>query len=287
MPRNIEPGIGQGMLFVPEAIKAPELPEGFDLDRRTTFSHLIAVISEHVDLPYGYTTAEDLGRVDPANIEPSLCFGTFEARKAPRKLINVYHGIGFSALQFTQIARSPEDLANIAFSTALTANEKRPEEGRLDRDTAKATATRAAVHALDSNSAKLEAVKTEIAQQYASLEALYSEITAPQWAHWSGRNLDALRKTASDIIHGDIEIAAANLPWDNNMADGIQRALHYNLYGRRGHNNVRISFWRRYVMMARDHSRRQMGTVSESMRRLNRVYAMYAPSLDATPVDEK
>jgi hypothetical protein len=199
----------------------------------------------------------------------------------------VYHGIGFSATQFVRIARSPEDLANITYSNYLTVNEQRPEEERLDRDTAKATATRSALHTLDKNSAKLEKVRDELAQQRASLRALYSEIVAPGRAHWSGRNLDALRKTASDIIHGDIEIAATNLLWDNDMADGIQRALHYNLYGRRGHNNVRISFWRRYVKMADDHTGRQIGAVSVSQRRLRKVQDMYTPSIEAIPLDEE
>lgn len=276
-----EPGIGQASLplFIPEEVQAPDVPEGFDLERRTSFSHLIRVIGDNMALPPDFTRVEDLERVDPASIERGLVFP--ERYAYERRLKNVYLGIGFSATQFLEIARSPSDLAGHVYTKAKKANEKRAPEERHDRDTAHATASRAAGHSLEERVLGLTVAQGQLASQRLDLLRLNKELRAPGRAHWSGRNLDALRRLSSNVIHSTIEIAATNLPWDNQTADDLQDALHYNLYGHAGHNNRRLGFWTRYVLMAGKHTRRQLEAVTQSLQRTTNELVQYQPYLDA------
>lgn len=284
--RTPEPGIGQTPLspiFVPEEVRAPELPEGFDMDRRTSFSHLIKVIGDHMNLPPDFTDREALEKVTPEKIESGLSFNQRYAHE--QRIKNVYAGVGFSATQFLEIARSPSDLAGHTYTKAQKANEKREPEARLDRNEAHATASRAAGHVLEEHVLGLTSTHGQLAQQRLDLLRLNRELKAPGRAHWSGRNLDGLRKTASNVIHSTIEIAATTLEWDNQTADELQDALHYNLYGHAGHNNRRIGFWGRYVLMAGRHTRRQLDAVTMSLERTSKELGTYRPFLDAVKAD--
>lgn len=273
------PDIGKGLLYVPEQMGAPALPADFDLDRQTSFSHLISVISYSMDLPPAYTNEEDLARVDPASIQAGLQFDIHEAIR--RRYKHVIRGVGFSAGQFLQIARSPSDLADHAYTHAEDANVARPPEERLDRDEQHATASRSAGHSLVEHVTKLETARQQLSEQRLALLALRKAIKAKGYAHWPGRYLDGLRKTASDIIHGHIEIAAVNLPWNHQTADDLQGALHYNLYGRAGRNNVRLGYWDRYVLMSGLHTRNQLEVVKVALLRTTRELEKYQPYLDA------
>lgn len=277
MPKP-EPGVGQGTLFVPVGVKAPELPPGFDLDSPVSISRLICAISDHMDLPPDFTNQAHLERVEPKSIESGLYFDPPEARS--KRLKNVYQGVGFLATDFLCVARSPADLASHMYARAKKANEKRSPDERLDRDEAHNTASRAAARTLGEQISRLEVVRGELSERRLCLLAVHKALRAPGRAYWKAVNLDRFRRTASDVIHNAIEVAVTNLPWDNQTADDLQDALHYNLYGHAGHNNRRLGYWRRYVLMVGKHTKAQINALGFSLSRTDDEFAKYAPYLE-------
>ncbi len=280
------PGIGQKSFFIPDAVVAPELPPDIDLEQRTSFSHLICVISDHMDLPPDFTDQVDLGRVDPVSIEAGLYFDKREAYE--KRLKNVYEGIGFTATDFMAVTLSPSTLATRTYGRTMKANEKRPSEERLDRDEAHDTASRSAGHILEQNTAQLEVLIGVLAQRRLALLRLHRALKAPGRAYFGQTVavLDDLRKVASDAIHQSIEVAATNLTWDDKTADDLQDALHYNLYGHAKHNNRRIEFWRRYVLMTGKYTKEQIEAVGHSLEITVEELAKYMPYLEATKSKE-
>jgi len=275
-----EPGIGQGSLFVVDSYPSPGVPPEFDLEKPMAIGHLLKVISDHVNLPEGYTTAEDLRRVEPPKIEAGLCFGTVEARQQDLK--DVYMGIGFTATQYLRIARSPRDLAVHTYARTQRANDKRPDTERLGRDEAEATANRAAAHILQSYGLRIAEGINEFTEQRDYLLAMHKELQNPGWAHFKGTKLGEIIRVTSDIIHSDVEIAAVNLDWSGSMTEALQRAVHYNLYGWKGHSSKRISQWRQYVLMAGRHTKNQLIASQQAQRLTNKEFAKYADYLPVT-----
>jgi len=270
-----EAGIGQGILL-PTSIHIPELPQDFDLKRRVTASKLIATLAEHTDLPTDYTTEQDLERVSPQQIDSGLIVGTTEARRLYKEheIQSVYQGVGFSALHYVKINRSPSDLASSTFSNTLSANLSRPEEERLSIEESQEVANRSAGHALESLVGIQEGLIKDLSVQLTHLRAFRDAIRARGRAHYSGRNLDVIRKTVDTVVSSDLEIAYLNRVWADQGVDlgDLKRALIYNLYGRKGHNNTRLLLWRQYISMAGQHTRKQLvvakGAIGKSRREL-------------------
>ena len=257
------PEVGQGRLYVPEEFRAPLLPEDLDTSKRSSISHLIKVIANELDLP-DYISRYSPSEVEPDNLKKGLCPGTLETRGIFTK--NIYNGLVFSSGQFLCIARSPRDLAQHIYSRTLFSNEVSGEYEQ-NRSFVQDTSRRSAIHALDNHVEKTESLINELSAQLICLRALRRELKSPGYARYKMINLDLLRKTASDIIHGHVELASLSLGWDQQKTVDLQETVHHNLYGLANHNNARIRNWSKYVLMAGMHTRNQQTASRYALRR--------------------
>jgi hypothetical protein len=278
-----EAGIGNGVLL-PHRADLPELPEDFDLSKRVTASKLIAAIAEYADLQTDFTTVQDIARVSPQNIESGLVVGTVEGRKllVEYDVQSVFQGIGFSAVHYTMLNRSPADLAESTLSKSVRANTLKSPADRLDADEAQEVANRAAGHALETFVGTQDKLIMDITNQLTSLRGFRDAIRAGGRAHYSGRNLEAMRKTVDTIILTDLEVAYLNRVWQGqgvNLAD-LRSAVQYNLYGRNGHSNTRLTYWKQYITMAGLHAKRQLAIVKSGLRSTKRELEHFTPYLE-------
>ena len=257
------PEVGHGRLYVPIEFKAPLLPEDLDTSKRSSISHLIKVISSELDLP-DYDPSYNLRDIDPDNLQKGLCLGTMETKgKFTEK---IYNGLAFSSKQFLCIARSPKDLAQHVYTRTLRSNETSGDYEQ-DRVSSRDTSIRSAIHALDDHVEKTESLIMELSDQLICLRALRRELKSPGYARYKMINLDILRRTASNIIHGHIELASLSLGWDQQKTEDLQQAARHSLYGLKNHNNARIKNWTRYVLMAGWHTRNQQTASRYSLKR--------------------
>lgn len=279
MTKVSEPGIGQGDL-IPREVLPPALPPDFDTKRVRTFSHMISVIGEYVDLSKSTTTEQDLKMVEPASIERGLYISRLDR---DRKAKGVYDEVVLPPDQFLVVARSPRDLAIHTFERALAANTKKPEgERESDRDKLRAKASRAAGHVLEVKIVELDKLHLQISEERLALKGLLKAIRGGGRAYYRADNLDEMRKIGTESIHKAIEVAAINTPDLNSMeVDNVQSAVRYNLYGHQHHNNRRMAYWEKYVLMAGTYARRRLD-VLDSSRHLNlHELAPYQKYLDA------
>jgi hypothetical protein len=278
-----EAGIGQGILL-PTVANIPELPEDFDLTRRVTASRLIATIAEYADLPTDYTTVQDLDRVSPQNIDSGLIVGTAEAKKLreENEIQSVYGGVGFDAIHYMMINRSPKDLGGSSFSNSMKANKLKAPEDRLPTEEAIDVANRSAGHALENLVDTQERLIEGLSTQLTLLRGFRGAIKARGRAHYNGRNLDAIRKAVDTVILSDLEIAYINRVWEGQGVDldDLKRAVQFNLYGRKGHNNTRMLLWGQYITMAGLHTRSQLAVVKTGLRKTRRELELFEPSLE-------
>ena len=275
--------IGQGILL-PTNVAPPELPPDFETKKRISASSLIATIAEYEDLPSDFTTEQDLERVSPQNIDTGLVVGSREALELydKYKIQSVYNGVGFSAVHYTMLNRSPRDLAKSSLSSFVKINSLRPLEKKLDVDEAQEVAHRFAGHALESLIVKQGTLITDLQTHITTLRAFRKALFGGGRAWYSGKNLDRIRKASDLIINTDLEIAYLNRTWADQEVpiDDLRRALQYNLYGRKGHSNTRLTIWKQYVTMAGFQANRQIGVAKNALGRTRRELEHYQPYLE-------
>jgi hypothetical protein len=196
---------------------------------------------------------------------------------------STYHGVSIPASQFRMVTRSPKDLANAVYTNTLGINDRRSPEDRVtDRDEMKETAARAAGHALNSQLVHLETLATAYSARREDLLGIMRELKAPFWAHYKLSNLDKMRRTADIAIHQSIETASINMnDWDTYEVDGLHRAIRFHMYGHDGHNNARMHYYRKYVLMAGRHTRNIINAIEESKKATDRERQIYLPALKA------
>jgi hypothetical protein len=277
--------IGQRSLLeidvIPRAdLQPPDMPVELAENRKVTFSKFITLVSLRYGLTKADTTVEDLERATPMNIDRGLYIRLVDRERTARAQ-NLYEEVVFPSPQISLLTKSPSDLAKRAYARAQAANDKKPaDQKETNRDTVHATASRAAGHVLEKRADSLEELRNGISAELIALRALRRELFAGGKAHYRADNLDVLRQRGHNSIHQAVEVAAINLGWDNDMVDGIQQAVNYNLYGHSGHNNQRIKHWRQYTYMAGKYAGARLDAMAVSQRATAVVLGRYQPFLD-------
>ncbi|HSX45075.1 MAG TPA: hypothetical protein VLF39_03150 [Candidatus Saccharimonadales bacterium] len=258
----------------------PDMPVELVENRKVTFSKLINMVSYRYGLTKADTTIEDLERARPMNIDRGLYIPK-EDKERTEQAEHLYQEVVFPSPQFGLITRSPRGLANRAYAKTQAANDRKPaDQKQTDRDIVHATASRAAGHALEKRADDLEELRNGISAELIALRALRREIGSGGRAHYRAENLDKLRQRGHTSIHQAVEAAAINLGWDNQLVDGVQQAVNYNLYGYHGHNNQRIKNWRQYTWMAGNYAKARIKAMAVSQRATSVVLKRYQPFLD-------
>ncbi|MDL2341643.1 MAG: hypothetical protein QFB87_01005 [Patescibacteria group bacterium] len=221
--------------------------DGIDYERRISLGKLVARTAAVLDLPAGYASDDDLLRARPDQLQTGLYVLPQDARYEDAEL-RIRDTI-FPSQEFSVVARSPGDLVRHAKSVTRKAR-----AGNPDRDETEHATNRSAAHALEAKLVGTDVLLQQWQERRRVLASLAIDLGGT-WPHYKAKNLELRRVEVDQAIHQTAEVAAVNRPdWDNQVVQGIHRAIKVHLYRTDTSAEHRIARWLGYMKLVDRHT---------------------------------
>ena len=172
-------------------------------------------------------------------------------------------GVAVTGSEFSIIARSPTDLAKAIAANTKKANDKRPEEERLDDETLKNTAGRSKLHGMEQKGDDLIALDVELKIERVATLVMNELVTSRHEVRIPMGEADFYRRVSSIAIFKTFEVAAAQLEYGTTRREGAERALVSAFY--RGPLERRSSALHAYAKWAGYHIDAKRGKINQSL----------------------
>jgi len=183
-------------------------------------------------------------------------------------------GVALGPGEYTKIAHYPRPLAARARAVTLDAR-----AGSNDREATTEASLRASGHILEDKLAGLEKLDAKLVVERALLLSIYRDARLIWRTAYLGKNLEAKRKQADELIQQTVEVAANSLNYGSFDTDSVHRAIFKRLYVN-GSSAELANSWRSLTKWVAFYVNAKRGKVNQSMNGCTRLLRVYQPHLD-------